>query len=149
MSQFTEVHSTKKYRLNTRKEDVAGNEYIYLKGLTAIALGSWVLYDEAGVTALVDADAAATSSGGGFVAVAQAAVDAATKFGWFMIWGTCSALAATVVDNTEVFAVSTAATGDDTGTGGMQIAGAMWRSADSGGLATVQLQYPVIGINVA
>jgi hypothetical protein len=133
----------------TRKRDAAGNEYIYLKGLTAIAAGSWVTYDEVGVTALIDADAAATSSGGNFVAVAQAAVDASTSYGWFMIFGTCSALAATVVDNTEVFAVSTAATGDDSGTGGMQIIGAMWRSADSGGAATVQLQYPFLGANVA
>jgi hypothetical protein len=145
---FNQVHSTKKQRLMTRKRDVAGNEYIYLTGVASTAAGSWVVFDELGITALIDTDTAATTSAGGFVAVAQAATVAST-YGWYMIAGSCSAAAATVADNGEVFPTSTAGTADDTGTGGLQIVGAKWRSADSSGFATVQLLYPLIGVDVA
>lgn len=147
MSQFDQVHSTKKYRLLTRKRDVAGNEYVYLKGVASTAVGSAVTFDEAGATQLVDTDVA--SSVIAPMAVAQAAVDATTEFGWYMIYGSCSCSAATVADNAKVFATATAAQLDDTGTAGQQVVGAVWRSADSGGLATIQLSYPMLGINVA
>jgi hypothetical protein len=149
MSQFTQVHTERKYRLLTRKKDVAGNEYIYLKGVASTAAGSWVVFDEAGVTALIDTDVAATTSAGGFVAVATAAVDAATSFGWYLIYGSGSASAATVTDNGEVFPTATAGQCDDTGTGGLQVVGAKWRSANASGLATVQVSYPLIGVDVA
>lgn len=144
---FNEVHATKKQRLMTRKRDVAGNEYIYLKGVASVIAGSVVSFDEAGVTALVDTDVAASVIAP--VAVAQAAVDAATEYGWFMIYGTCPASAATVADNAKVFATATAGQLDDTGTAGQQVVGAVWRSADASGLATIQLNYPMLGINVA
>lgn len=148
-SQFTQVHSTKKQRLMTRKKDAAQNEYIYLAGASSVTANMFVVFDEVGAITILDTDTAATTAAGGFVAVAMAAVDATTKFGWFMIYGSCSALAATVVDNAEVFPTSTAGQCDDTGTGGMQVVGAKWRSANASGLATVQLSYPLIGVDVA
>jgi hypothetical protein len=148
MSQFTEVHSTKKHRLGTRKRDVAGNEYIYLKGVASVASGSWVAFDEVGVTALLDTDVAATMVSP--IAVAQAAVDSATEYGWFMIYGTCSAnVEASFADNSKIFAVATAGSSDDSGTAGNQILGAYGRSAIASGKATVQLSYPICGVNVA
>ena len=80
-SQFTQVHSVKKYRLLTEKSDASGNRYVYLKGVASLADGDFVTYDSAGATARP------TTGGTGPVAVAQAAVDAATQYGWFMVHG--------------------------------------------------------------
>ena len=83
MPTFNEVHSTKKYRLMTRKSDSAGNEYIYLKGVSSLADGDFVRFDGTGVTTR----AITSMTNDGPLAVAQAAVDASTKFGWFMVAG--------------------------------------------------------------
>lgn len=147
MSQFTEVHGSKKYRTLTRKKDVAGNEYIYLKGVGSTVAGSWVIYDEAGATTLLDSDNTEIAP----VAVAQAAVDATTEYGWYMIFGTCTALAADVADNGAVFASATAGTADDAPIADEQVIGAVWRSADTLATtsATVQLSYPFVGVDEA
>ena len=147
MSQFDQVHSTKKFRLGTRKRDVAGNEYIYLTGVGSTAAGSWVTFDELGVTALLDSDNTNCSP----VAVAQAAVDATSKYGWYMIFGTCTALAGDVADNGRVFASATAGTCDDAAIADEQVVGAVWRSADTLATtsATVQLSYPFVGVDEA
>jgi hypothetical protein len=145
MSQFDQVHATKKYRLLTRKRDVAGNEYIYLQGVGSTAAGSWVTYDEAGVTALLDSD----NTNGSPVAVAQAAVDATTEYGWYMIFGSCSAAAGDVADNGRVFASATAGTCDDAAIADEQVIGAVWRSVETSALATVQLSYPFVGVDEA
>lgn len=144
---FNQVHATKKQRLGTRKRDAAGNEYIYLTGVASTAAGSWVAFDELGITALLDTDVAASLVSP--VAVAQAATVAST-YGWYMIFGTCSAtVEASFADNSKIFAVATAGSADDSGTAGNQLVGAYGRSAISGGQATVQLVYPVCGVNVA
>lgn len=148
MPRFTEIDTTKEFRLGTRKRDVAGNEYIYLQGVAATVAGSWVSFDELGVTTLLDTDVAASLVGP--IAVAQAAVDATTKFGWFMIFGkTLANVEAAFADNSKIFAVATAGSADDAGTAGNQIVGAYGRSAIANGQATVQLTYPVCGVNVA
>lgn len=84
MSQFNQVHATKKYRLGTRKEDVSGNQYVYLKGVASCAAGDFVAFVGSAFTAVRSLDSTITS---GALAVAQAAVDAATKYGWFMTRG--------------------------------------------------------------
>jgi len=146
-SQFTQIHATKKQRLGTRKKDAAGNEYIYLTGVASTVAGSWVAYDELGITALLDTDVAATLVSP--VAVAQAATVAST-FGWYMIFGKCLAnVEASFADNSKIFAVATAGSADDAGTAGNQLVGAYGRSAIASGQATVQLVYPVCGVNVA
>ena len=142
MAFYDEIHTTKRFRLGTRKSDVAGNEYIYLKGVASVIVGSPVSYSETFVTALVDTDVAETINSP--MAVAMAIVDATTEFGWFMIWGTTSCVAATVADNGFVFATSTAGTLDDTAASIGKVVGAQWRSADASGLATIQLNYPTI-----
>jgi hypothetical protein len=83
MSQFDQVHSTKKFRLMSRRRDAAGNEYVYLKGVASLADGDFVRYDGTGTTTR----AITTMTNDGAIAVAQAAVDASTKYGWFMISG--------------------------------------------------------------
>jgi len=141
MSQFTQVHATKKQRLGTRKRDVAGNEYIYLQGVASTAVGSWVSFDEAHVSTLTVANAQ------GRVAIAQAAVDATTKYGWYMIYGTCSGLClASFADNGKVYLTSTAGSVDDADVSGDFVMGAVGRSArdTTTGLATFELSYPMV-----
>lgn len=123
-----------------------GNTYKYLKGVASVIAGSWVAYDEAFVTAGLDTDVATSivSSVGVF-----AAAVVANKFGWACIDGSIAAGAGTVADNGKVFATSTVFICDDASVAGSQIVPAVWRSADSGGLATVEIHRPFCGINVA
>lgn len=138
MSFFTDVHTTQKFRLGTRIKDAAGNEYIYLKGVASCAAGSWVTFDEAHVTNL------SVANDQGRVAVAGAAV-VATDFGWFMIYGTCSAKVLTgFADNGFVYLTATAGSVDDSAVATDKVVGAFGRSAISGGLATVELNYPMV-----
>src|SRR4051812_2061053 len=83
MAQWYEaVHSAKRFRLGTKKKSVAGNEYVYLAGVTACAVNKWVSFNPTGfIAVLLAADAV------GQVAIAQATVDAATKYGWFQVYG--------------------------------------------------------------
>lgn len=143
MAFYTEIHSEQKYRLGTRKKDNAGNEYIYLKGVTSCAAGSWVSFDEAHVTTLLAANAV------GRVGVALAAVDASTKFGWFQIYGKASGkVLASFTDNGKIFGTATAGSVDDAVVTGDLVVGAIGRSAIDGGAATgqayVELNYPFV-----
>lgn len=141
------IHDSELNPLGTVARDADGNEFIYLQGCASVAAGSWVAYDDARLCALLDTDVATTIISP--VAVAMAAV-VANKFGWFArTHSGVSAVAATVADNAKVFPTATGGTCDDTGTGGQQVIGAVWRSADSGGFATVQLDRPWCGANVA
>jgi hypothetical protein len=140
MSQFDQVHSVKKYRLMTTKKDVAGNEYIYLKGVASLVAGDAVTYDEAGVTTLLAANAK------GPVAIAMATVDATTEFGWFCIAGSCTAnLVANSADDATLGRETTNGKLGDGRAAGDQIANLFARGATSGaGTATVQLRYPYV-----
>lgn len=138
-TQFTQVHSTKKYRLGTVKKDVQNYEYVYLQGVASTIAGSAVTFDEAGVTTLIAANAV------GPVAVAQAAVDATTKYGWYMIKGKCSVSTdAGVADNAALYIDGTAGRVDDTVVAGDQVAGMVSRGTDSSNLTLVQLYYPEV-----
>jgi hypothetical protein len=123
----------------TRKKDNLGNEYIYLKGLATTALGSWVTFDEVGVTALLAANAI------GQVAIAQAATVAST-WGWYLIAGSCQGkVAASFADNGNIYATATAGTVDDAIVAGDRVKCATGRSAIDAtvsGCALVQVLYP-------
>jgi len=133
-------------RVGTVAIDTDGNEWIYLLGVASVIAGSWVAYDELFATLGLDTDVAASITSP--VAVAGAACVAAL-YGWFGIKGKFSAAAATVADNGKVFATSTVFVCDDASVAGSQIVPAMWRSADASSLATVQIDHPFCGINVA
>lgn len=124
------------------KDNNVVKKYVYLKGVANTIAGSWVSYDEAGVTTGIDTDVAASLVGP--VAVASAAI-VANKFGWYGRSGSFSAGAATVADNGFVYATSTVFICDDAAVGSAQIMGAVWRSTDSSSLATVQINDPWIG----
>lgn len=125
-------------------DGATGDQYVFLQGVASTVLGSWVTYDELGVTTLLAANAI------GPVAIAQGAVDANTKKGWYLIWGTCSALvAAGFADNGNLYATATAGTADDAVVAGDRVKNAIGRSAISGGLATVQVWYPFMDDGLA
>jgi hypothetical protein len=140
---YDDVHSTKKFRLGTRRRGANNNEYIYLKGVTNCANGSWVVFDESYTAILAIADQQ------GPVAVANAAVDAATKYGWFTVYGVESALCLTLFDGTNgagVYLTGTAGSVDDTDVAGDAVAGAVGRTDrdTTTGMASFQLNYPMV-----
>lgn len=139
-SQFTQVHTTKKQRLLTIKKDPAGNEYVYLKGITSLVAFDAVTYDELGATALLAANAI------GPVAIAQATVGAATSFGWFMIKGTSSAnVVANSADNVMVGRETTDGKLGDGRAAGDLVYNMVARSATTGAaVGTVQMVYPFV-----
>jgi hypothetical protein len=138
MSQFDQVHAEKKFRLGTRKRDVAGNEYIYLKGVASLVAFDAVTFDEAGATTLLAANAI------GPVAFAQAAVDSATEYGWFMIYGTTSAnIVASSADNATIGRETTDGKVGDGRAAGDEILGAIARTATTtAAVGSVQIWYP-------
>lgn len=100
-------------------------EFIYLKGVTSTAQGSWVTYNsDDGTTTLLAANAI------GPVAVAMSACDAATKYGWYQIQGKTVGKALTgYVDNALVYATATDGSVDDAVVAGDRVKGALGASA--------------------
>ena len=135
-----DIHTTQMHKFGTRAVDVDGNVWIYLKGVASTVLGSWVTYDELGVTTLLVANAK------GFVAVAGAILDATTDFGWYCIFGEVEAsLAANCgADALIGYEAASGAAGDGYAAGDM-IYGAMIRDATTtAAIATVQISYPFV-----
>lgn len=124
-------------------DPTTGNQYVFLQGLADTALGSWVTYDEAGVTALLAANAI------GPVAIAQAATVADTK-GWYLVYGSCSAkVAVGFADNGNLYATATAGEADDAIVAGDRVKNAIGRSAVADGVATVQVWTPFMDDGLA
>ena len=141
----TDVHSSQKNQIGriVKGEDSSGGfaEYIYMQGVASNAVGTWVSYDESYVPTRTVADAQ------GRVAVAMAAIDATTEFGWYQITGKVSALClASFADNGKVYLTSTAGSVDDADVAGDFVVGAIGRSArdTTTGLATFELNRPVV-----
>lgn len=116
------------------------SEYIYLKGVASVGVGSVVTYDENGLTALVIADAV------GPVAVAVAAVVAST-WGWFCIKSPSAGLTTkcdVVADNTPAYIDGTAGRVDDAVVTGDLVCNMFMRSADAANLCTTQFDHPFV-----
>lgn len=139
-----DIHTTQQNPLGMIVSGIDANgyfaEWIYLKGVASTALGTWVTYDEAAVTIR----AVANAQGG--VAIAPAALVAAT-FGWFQITGSVSALClASFADNGKVYLTATDGSVDDADVAGDVVIGAIGRSArdTTTGLATFQIMRPYV-----
>lgn len=122
-------------------------EFIYLKGLAATAVGSWVTYNlDDGSTTLLAANAI------GPVAVSMSA-NVASQYGWYQIQGKGVALVlAGFVDNANMYATATAGSADDAVVAGDRIKGAVGASAigtPSGSFAEVELARPFMDDAVA
>ena len=114
-----------------------GNEYICLQGVASTVVGSVVTFDEVGVSTLLAANAI------GLVAIAQAAVDATTKRGWYLVRGSCQAKVSTgFADNANCYATATPGQVDDAVVAGDRVKNMIGRSAIASGTALVQVQYP-------
>lgn len=140
---FTSIDSTQLYPIGSRQRDEQGNEYIYLKGVASTVAGSFVTFDEVGVTALLAANAI------GEVAIAQAATIANT-YGWYMVYGSCQGkVSAAFADNGNVYATATPGEADDAVVAGDRVKCCTGRSAISGGLALMQIAYPYMDDGLA
>lgn len=133
---YNQVDTTKRFRLGTRSKARNGNEYIYLKGVASLVAEDWVVYDEAHVTTRTVANSK------GAVAIAQAAVNATTSFGWFGIWGSFAGDVATGADDAKVWLTSTAGRVDNSDVATDLVSNAIQRSATASNSATFQIMYP-------
>ena len=133
------VDAAQVHTLGTRARDTSGNEYVYLKGVGSTTAGSWVSYDENYATTLLAGNAV------GPVAIAMAAIDATTEFGWYQIYGVNTvAKTDTVAADKALFIDGTAGRADDAVVTGDLIVGAASMTADTSNVATVQLNYPFV-----
>jgi hypothetical protein len=122
-------------------------EFIYLKGVAATAIGSWVTYNPDDFsTDLLAANAI------GSVAVAMSA-NVANQYGWYQIFGKAVGKAlAGFVDNANVYATATAGSVDDAVVAGDRVKNAKGASAidtPSTGLAEFEIEYPVMDDGLA
>lgn len=133
------IDTTQAVPLGTRIRDNAGGEYIYLKGVASTTAGSWVTFDENFATTLLAANAA------GPVAIAMAATDATTEFGWYQIFGKNTvAKTDTVAADAALYIDGTAGRVDDLGVAGDWVSGAVSSTADTANVATVFICYPFV-----
>lgn len=133
------VDTTLKHALGTRAIDVDGNEYIYLQGIGSTVAGSWVVFDEAHLTTLTVANVK------GRVGIAMAAI-VASSYGWYQIYGKNTIARGTsgsIDDNDKLWVTATAGVVDDTDVATDLVFGAIARSADTSGVFTVELNYPI------
>lgn len=114
-------------------------EFIYLKGATSTAVGSWVSFlEDDWTTVLLAANAV------GRVAVAMSA-NVADQYGWYQIKGKAVGAALTgFLDDADVYATSTAGSVDDAVVVGDLVQGARGASAVSGGLADFEIDRPYV-----
>lgn len=147
MTPIANVDSSQQYTLRTRGFDNDGNEYIYLRGVGSTDQYSPVIYDENGYTVLADRGGTAPANDGP-LAIAQAAVDSTSEYGWYMIYGKTYVICNDdVSDNEQVYLTTTAGRVDDTDVGGAAVHGMWFRGANASGAdgtALVQLSYPSV-----
>lgn len=140
-----EVHATQLNPLGAVREFSDGNSYIYLKGVTSCADGSVVVFQEGVWTAVLVATTVK-----GSIAIAQAAIDASTKYGWFLYIGQDVITVRTAVtSNVALFAGGVAGFVDVAAVKGDQITGMFIRNAAAGGggSAIVQVSRARIGLS--
>lgn len=134
-----------KYNVGERVLDENGNEYIFLKGVAFTVAGSWVIYDEDGVTTLLGINQI------GPVGIAQAAI-VANKYGFYMLFGstTLAQAAGAIADNGNLYATATAGAVDDAIVAGDRVKNAIARSAAGGaGAFEAQVWFPFMDDGLA
>jgi hypothetical protein len=138
-----DVHTSQLNPLGAVRQFSDGNHYIYLKGVTSCADGSVVVFQPGAWTAVLVATTVK-----GSIAVAQAAIDAATKYGWFLYIGSDVITVRTAAtSNTALFAGGVAGYVSSTAVKGDQITDMFIRNAAGadGGSAQIQVNRASIG----
>lgn len=122
-------------------------EFIYLKGLAATAVGTWVTYNSDDFSSTLLAANAI-----GPVAIAMSAC-VASNYGWYQIQGKALGLClAGFLDNANVYATATAGSVDDAVVAGDRVKGAVGASAigvPSGSFAEFEIARPFMDDAVA
>ncbi len=120
-------------------------EFIYLKGVAATAVGSWVIYSADDYTSTL-----LTTATYGPVAVAMSA-NVAGNYGWYQIQGKALGLAlASFADNGNVYATATAGSVDDAVVAGSRVKNALGASTIVGaGLAEFEIARPFMDNGLA
>lgn len=126
---------------------LGAGEFVWLQGLAATAVGTWVTYNSSdNTTTLLAANAI------GPVAIAMSA-NLAGYYGWYQIGGKGVGKAlAGFVDNANVYATATAGSIDDAVVAGDRVKGAKGASAvdtPSAGLAYFEIQRPFMDDGLA
>lgn len=136
VGQPTEVHTEAKNAIGKVALDQFDNEYVYLKGVTGVVEGMAVTFDEAGVTALLAANAKGQIAWGTGLTVSS-------TYGWYARYSPGSGLLARVVTGTADNAFLGKETNDgeigDGRAAGDQIYGVMSRAANATGATVLQL----------
>ena len=127
---------TARNTVGTRAFDGAGNEYIYMQGVASVVVGDWVAYDELFITTRL------VSATLGAVAIAMAAINATTSYGWFGIYGLFSGGVVTGADNAKCWTTATAGRVDNTDVAAQLVTNAIQRGATASNLANFQIAYP-------
>ena len=97
------------HRVQGKSATLGAAEFVYLKGVSSCVEGSWVIYRPKAFTPTL-----LTANDIGAVAVALAAVNAGTSYGWFQVRGKAVGKAlASYADDAWVYATSTAGSIDD------------------------------------
>lgn len=122
-------------------------EFIYLKGLAATAVGTWVTYNSDDFSSTLLAANAI-----GPVAIAMSAC-VASNYGWYQIQGKALGLClAGFLDNANVYATATAGSVDDAVVAGDRVKNAVGASAigvPSGSFAEFEIARPFMDDAVA
>lgn len=138
-----DVHTTQQNALGAVRAFSDGNTYIYLKGVTSCVDGSVVVFQPGVWTAILIATGVK-----GSVAVAQAAVDASTEYGWFLYVGSDTiTVRSACASNVALFAGGVAGYVDDVAVKGDQVFNFWIRNAAAldGGSAQIQLDRAFVG----
>jgi hypothetical protein len=144
LTPVTTVDTEQKFPIGTlaKAYDSAYGEgtFIYLPGVASVVAGDVVAYDtDAGTTTR------AVAATRGPVAVAMAAVVAAT-YGWFQVRGAAVvSCAGAVVAGTPAYLTATAGEVDDAVTAGSLVDGMVFKTADgtpAAGFAIAQIAFP-------
>lgn len=131
-----EVHTSQKNDLGAIRKYSDGNEYIYLSGASSLVAGMVVAY-QPGVWGAV----LVATTVKGSVAIATAAVNATTSYGWFVASGSYVGLTRTALtSNTALFAGGVAGYADVAAVKGDQILGLICRNAAAAGGGSAQFQ---------
>ncbi len=143
---ITDHSTTKKHDVGYRVKckDLSSNnrgygEFIYLVGVASTAAGDAVVFDES-----TGATTRAVAASVGPLAIAMSAC-VASEYGWYQIYGVGVVTAGDVADNGPVYTTATDGTLDDAVVIANQVIGAIFRSDDDTGFATIGLNYPNAG----
>lgn len=140
-----EVHASQLNELGAVRLFSDRNYYIYLKGVASVVDGDVVVFQPGVWTAVRLATTVK-----GQVAIAQAAVDAATEYGWFLYIGSDTITVRTAsTSNTALFAGGVTGFVSTTAVKGDQILNAWIRNAAAadGGSALIQIDRASIGMS--